>query len=82
MIRPTPFLIVSLDSNGKYHQLTASANAVCGMVPDHIWIFGMPKTKEEIELYTTVYPVASFYGNRLTHINTNDYSKDPRRQQM
>lgn len=77
--RPTPFLIIFLDSNGKYQQLTTSAHAVCGMVPDHIWVFGKPETKEEIELYTTVYPIASYYGNngnRITIINTNDYIKD------
>lgn len=74
--RPTPFIVVFLDHNGKYHTLTSSSHAVCGMVPDHIWIFGEPKTATEIEMYTSVYPVASYYGNRITHINTNDYIKD------
>jgi hypothetical protein len=69
-------MIVFLDKQGKYHQLTSTSYSVCGMVPEHIWIFGEPVTVAEKEVYTTVYPVASYYGNRITHINTHDYIKD------
>ena len=74
-MRPSGFLMVFLDSSGKYHLLTTKSHVVCGMSPDHVWVFGTPQTPEELEVYNTVFPVAASRKNCLTLINTNDFRK-------